>query len=100
MEEKEQPGQKEAVMERLLGLPEDEEMTAEPDRQEEVEEPQEPTPEPPSTMSLQQFCTAMSMGVPVESLSVFFEVQSEEGHYQGTYEQFQQWLREFMNQPL
>lgn len=53
-----------------------------------------------ATLTLQQFCTGFSKAVPVETLSLFYELELEQGHFTGTVEEFQQRLEELKNRPL
>lgn len=63
----------------------------------------EPTPEKhdePALIRLEQFCSSMQKSVPVETLSLFYELEYKEDRYWGTYEEYKQRLVELQNRPL
>lgn len=63
----------------------------------------EPAPqpvEPPSQVSLETYCRSVAGRIPVETLSLFYTLESQRDSLQDTYEGFEKRLQELMRSPL
>jgi hypothetical protein len=63
----------------------------------------EPAPqpvEPPSQVSLETYCRSVANRIPVETLSLFYTLESQGNLSQNTYEGFETRLQELMRSPL
>jgi hypothetical protein len=73
------------------------------EREEERVPSVEPAPQsvgPPSKTSLDTYCRSVASRIPVETLSLFYTLESQRDSPQDTYEGFEKRLQELMRSPL